>query len=264
MTGSRTETTESPDAVSIDPVLLPETGRGGRARQRRRRRRQRRLKLLAVTVVVAVLAGAVAFLVGSGDETTGGQRAEAPGRATPPAAAPPVLLALQEPSGRASSLTVLAPAAGGGGSVVLIPPGTMTEVVSLGLEPVGRSLELGGPARLQATVENLLGVGLASVVALDAGGLAALLEPLGPVTVQVPERVEQVGPTGRVEVLWEAGPATIAPGDADRFLEAKGRGTDLARLARHQAFLDAWLDAVRARPDAAPTQPPALAQAFDA
>lgn len=56
----------------------------------------------------------------------------------------------------------------------------------------------------------------------------------------------------------------IQPNQAGAFLAAKGRDTDLARLARHQKFLEAWFAAVRSRPDAAPTEPAALARAFDA
>lgn len=263
MTASGTGTTGSGHAVPIEPVLVPERGRGQRARQRRRRQRRRRARWLAVLVAVAAVAGGVAYLLEPDGGAARRPRLAAPGPPPGAAALAPVLLAQQDPSGRASALTVLAPAGGGGGTVILIPPGTMTEVVSLGLEPVGRSLELGGAPRLQATVENLLGVGLGAVAVVDDAALAAMLGPLGPLAVHVPERVEQVAPNGRVEVLWEAGPASVAPADAARFLSAKGRATDLARLARHQAFVDAWLAAVRARPDAAPTQPAALAQAFD-
>ncbi|MGH9177525.1 MAG: LCP family protein, partial [Acidimicrobiales bacterium] len=187
----------------------------------------------------------------------------APGQTGATAAPPPVLLAQQDGSGRASSLTVLAPAATDGGNLILIPPGTMTEIVSLGLEPVSRALELGGPSRLHATVENLLGASLAEVVVVDDVGFTAMVAPVGPLIVSVPERVEEVDPNGRVQVLYEAGQVTIPPQEAPRFLAAKGTGNDLARLARHQAYLDAWLRAVRERPDAAPTSPPALARAFD-
>ena len=102
---------------------------------------RRRGLAAAETVVLgaaaAVLVAAVAVLVSGAAEETPAPSTAPYTRGSPEPAgptAPPVLLAHQEPSGRASSLTVLVPAAGGkGGTLLLIPPGTMTEVVSLGL-----------------------------------------------------------------------------------------------------------------------------------
>jgi LytR cell envelope-related transcriptional attenuator len=71
-------------------------------------------------------------------------------------------------------------------------------------------------------------------------------------TVDVPERVEVVGDHGLVNVLWNAGPATVAPDDAVRFLSIKGDGNDLARLARQEAYWTAWLARLRSRPAALP------------
>ncbi|HSH61403.1 MAG TPA: LCP family protein, partial [Acidimicrobiales bacterium] len=194
-----------------------------------------------------------------------GERPVAAPSASPQPAPPvaPVLLAYKEAAGRASSLTVLVTSAGGkGGTLVLVPPGTMTEVLSLGLEPVRQSLELGGPARLESTVENLLGAPLGGVVAVDDAGLTNLLAPAGPLPVNVPERVERVSPNGRVEVLYEAGVSTLAPAAAGRFLSAKGRESDLVRLTRHQAFWEAWLARLGDRPDAIPTRSPELKAAM--
>ncbi len=222
-----------------------------------------RLGLAALaTVVVAV---PTVVMVRQGDhQGKGAPPREAPAPPPPPAVAP-VLLAHQDSSGQASSLTVLVPAATGkGGALVLIPPGTMTEVVSLGLEPVGQSLGVGGPQRLRATVENLLGAKLGGVAAVDDAAVAGLVSPVGPLSVDVPERVEQVSPTGVVEVLYEAGRAQLPPSAAGLFLAAKGRDNDLSRLARHQVFWEAWLAALRARPHAVPAQPPELAAALHA
>jgi len=259
-----------PTPIDLNPIPLPDVRWNGRARRRRelrmrRRRRFRRTSLVLgavvlAVVVVAVLAGPVGRLLNERAENTGRPKgagpSQAPTAAPPAPAVAPVLLAHRDGSGRTSSLTVLAASATGkGGSLVMIPPGTMTEVVSLGLEPVRQSLELGGPARLQATVENLLGTRLGAVVVLDDAGVASLLAPVGSLPVTVPQRVERVGQSGRVEVLYEAGPTTVAPSAAGRFLSAKGRESDLARLTRHQAFWDAWLAVLHDRPSALPTRP---------
>lgn len=270
MTESSTDTADSAgpvgpeDPSAFEPIHMPETTRGGgRAQQRRQRRRQRRIRNFGVGAAVLVALGLVVFLVGPGTDDGDGTAADPPTTAQV-AAAPPVLIVHKDAAGKATSLFVLSPANEQGGTIVLIPPGTMAEIVSIGLEPISRSLEFGGATRLQATVENLLGATLGATVVLDDAGLTALLAPVGPLDVDVPERVEQLDPTGRVEVLYEAGTVTVQPADAGRFLAVKGRSTDLARLARHQKFLEAWIGALRERRDAAPTQPPALAKAIDA
>ena len=269
MTESSTDTADvagpvDPDDPFAFEIPTSSTRRGGgRAHLRRQRRRQRRIRYLSVTAAAATVVGLLAFLIGSGGGDGDDNDSDAP-PARQAAAVAPVLIAQQDGSGKAASLFVLSPATRSGGTIVLIPPGTLTEIVSLGLEPVSRSLELGGASRLQATVENLLGVTMGGTAVLDEAGLATLLGPVGPLTVDVPEPVEQLDPTGRVEVIFRAGPVTVQPADAGRFLAVKGRSNDLVRLARHQKFLEAWIDAVRDRRGAAPTQPLALAKAFDA
>ena len=263
MTGPRTDTAEPAGPFDLEPIPLPETRGAGRAHQRRQRRRQRRIRKMGIAAGVLLVAAVVALVISFGSQDDDGSDGDPAGQAGSTAIAPPVLLALQEGSGRASSLTVFAPGTRQGGNLVLIPPGTMTEIVSLGLEPVSRALELGGPSRLHSTVENLLGATLAEAVVMDDAGFTAMVASAGPLAVSIPERVEEVDPNGRVQVLYEAGQVTIPPEEAPRFLAAKGTGNDLARLARHQAYLNAWLGALRERPDAAPTSPPALARAVD-
>lgn len=275
--GGTTQVTEPADPVDsldpleLDPVVLPETRRSGRRQRRKHQRQLRRRRGLSVLAVLVVVAGAISLLLalwpGRGGDGAGSERDRRTGSPGASAAPPtrPVLLAQQQGAGPAVSLTVLVPAANGkGGTLVLIPPGTMTEVVALGLEPVGRSLDLGGPSRLRATVENLLGASLGDVSVMNDDGFAAMLRPIGPLNVRLGQAVEQVDKSGRIEVLFQAGQNRIEPEGVAGFLSAKGRGNDLERLARHQAFWDAWLAALKSQPAAAPTQPVALAKAFTA
>ncbi|MEO7836726.1 MAG: LCP family protein [Acidimicrobiales bacterium] len=269
--GGTTEVTEPAEPFDLDLVRLPETRRSGRARRKKHQRQLRRRRHLGAGLVVCVVVGAVGLLLAfwdAGGDGGDGATRDRPSRGGRPAAVPlatPVLLAQQLGTGPAVSLTVLVPGAKGkGGTLVLVPPGTMTEVVALGLEPVGRSLDLGGPTRLQATVENLLGATIGEVAVVNDDAIAALVGPVGPLTVRLAQQVEQLDKTGRVEVLYQAGANKIEPADVGRFLAAKGRGNDLERLARHQAFWDSWLAALKAQPGAAPTQPAALAKVFTA
>lgn len=252
----------------LDPIPLPETRRVSSGRQReRRRRRQRRQGLAALgalLLAVLVLVALVTALVGHARHSSSGAKAKGAG-AAPALAAPPVLLAQQDGAGAIVSLTVLAPEADGkGGSLVLVPPGVMAEVVSADLQPVARAFSLGGAPRLLSTVSNLLGATLADVDVVDSAGLGALVAPAGPLTVDVPERVESVDASGLVQVLYRAGPTTVQPADAAKLLAAKGRGNDLSRLARHQAFWDAWLARLAKQPSAVPAQPQSLHRALAA
>jgi hypothetical protein len=53
-------------------------------------------------------------------------------------------------------------------------------------------------------------------------------------------------------VLYEPGRNRVEPAEVSRLLNAAGRGTELTRLARHQAFWDAWLARIRHEPTVAP------------
>ena len=172
---------------------------------------------------------------------------------------PTALLVQQDASGAAASITLLVAGPGGrGGHVLMIPPGTMTELPSFGLDGLGRSLALGGPPLLQNALENLVGVKLDPLTVLRDPQLAALVRPAGPLTVDLPARVESVDAAGRVSVLWDEGQATLAPDDVPRFLAVQGQGNDLARLVRHQVFWTSWLARLRQAPAAVPAAPDGL------
>jgi LytR cell envelope-related transcriptional attenuator len=252
------------DAGTLD-IPLPETRRTSRARRQEKLRRQRRRRfgrrggvVLAVVLAAALLVRIVAGT--SGDDGTADDEKGAT------AAAPPALLLVQrDDANRAVSLFVLAPEVGGkGGTLLLMPPGAMAEAPSLGLQPLAQLLELGGPDQLLGTVRNLLGATIADVHVVDAAGLTALVSPAGPLSVDLPERVEKVDERGTVEIVYEAGPTKVEPADAPRLLAEKGRGTDLTRLARHQAFWNAWLQRLADQEDAVPAQPPAMQRAVSA
>lgn len=229
------------------PILLPARGHGERARRRQRRYRREGLIVLVALAVLAVAAGTVVA------DRPGPRHQVAPPAAAVRGTADALLVAQVGAAGDAVALSVIVgPVAGGEGTILLIPPGTMTEVASLGLEPVARGLD-GGPPRLLAATANLLGVRLTGVVTLTAADWAGALAKAGPIPVDVPERVEDVDATGRVRVLYEAGSSVLEPDEAADFLAARGRGTDLARLARHQVFWNSWLRVLRGDPSARPS-----------
>lgn len=248
-----------PGDSALDPIPLPETRRvtSGRRRREVRRRRQRRQGMGVMAAIGAVLLVVLAVGAGAVKHQRDARVKKTAAAQVPPV--PPVLLGVKDAKGMVVVMTILVPAADGkGGAIVLVPPGTMTEVVSADLQPIGQALAVGGPAQLRSTTENLLGVGLGDVDVVDGAGMSALVAAAGNLTVSLPARVEKVEPSGTVDVLYEAGPAKVAPADVPRLLSEKGRGTDLDRLARHQAFFDAWLTQLGRQPAAIPAEPQSL------
>jgi hypothetical protein len=244
-------------------VVLPPSGTGVRAHRRRQRRRhtwKRGARLgapaLGLVALVLLLALHPWHHGGAGPDGT-----PAPaGRQAPPASS--ALLVQQGAEGEAVSITVLvANPTGDGGHVVLVPPATMSELPSFGLDGVGRALALGGPSLLQVTLENLLGVRLPPALVVKDAQLAAFARPAGALDVDVPARVEETDARGAVSVLWDVGPLSLSPADVPRFLSVRGQGNDLTRLARHQAFWTALLARIAHDPAAASGLPPDLARA---
>ncbi|MEY2567927.1 MAG: hypothetical protein QOE35_2456 [Actinomycetota bacterium] len=236
-------------------IPLPPTPDGSRAKRRRQMQRIRRQQVaVAIVLVVALLATIV--LIAVDRRPSRGDNSGIPANSTTGAAVvkvPPVLLAERADDGKAAWLTALVPARNGqGGNLVLIPAGTMAEVPSLGLEPVSAALSAGGADRLLFTSENLVGASLGTVDVVDADHLTELLAPTGALVVDIPERVEDVFASGRVAVLYEPGRNRVEPAEVSRLLTASGRGTELTRLARHQAFWDAWLGRIKQNPELAP------------
>src|SRR5438552_3637247 len=78
---------------------------------------------------------------------------------------------------------------------------------------VGRGLALGGAPLFQVTLENLVGVPLPGITIVKDAQLTSFVQAAGPLAVEVPDRVEQTDGRGNVNILWEQGPATVAPAD---------------------------------------------------
>ena len=162
------------------------------------------------------------------------------------------MLAQRSVDGAITAVSVLAPGSGDDGNLIMVPPGTMTELPSYGLDAVSHSFQLGGAPLLRAALENLLGVNLERIDVIDDAQLAALVAPAGALSVRVPTQVEQVEPSGKVTVLWPAGDTQLAPADVPRFLAVRGQQNDLARLVRHYAFWTTWLARLHTDPTLLP------------
>jgi hypothetical protein len=243
-------------------VVLPPSGTGIRRDKRLQRRRKSTRRGTGFVLLALVLVAVVVLVI------THPWRGGAPAAQHHPSAASrnaplpsSVVFVQKDAQGGAVSITLLvANPATGGGHVVFVPPQTMTEIPSFGLDGAGKALSLGGPTLLQTTLENLLGVPLPTALVVSDAQISSYLQPAGALDVDVPTRVEQVDATGNVSVLWDAGPGNLSPGDVPRFLSARGQGNDLGRLARHQTFWTAWLAKISHDPSLAGGLPPELAR----
>ncbi|HUF31618.1 MAG TPA: LytR C-terminal domain-containing protein [Acidimicrobiales bacterium] len=248
--------------LSVDAVSLPVAGTGERRsrRDRRRRRRTRTALVLAgVGAAVLFLIGLAAFgwrsaqMVLDPDAGVAGDATVEEPAATEAVTGERAMVVQLGDAGQVVSITVVAVAEGGeGGDVVFLPVGTMVEVPSFGLNPLRDAHRDGGLPLLQSSIENLFGVGFGAVVAVDEEGLTALLSPAGPLMVDIPDAVERVTPTGRVEVLFGEGPEAVEPERVPALLAEPGGRGELDRLVRHEAVWRAWVAAVAADPAAGP------------
>ena len=150
----------------------------------------------------------------------------------------------------AAAFTVITlSATGPGGSIVFVPAETMVEIPGLRLDPLARAFEETGIDGAERTVRNLLGIDFDHVEVLDNETWASYVEPLGPLSVDNPGRLDTETDTLRIEVLYPAGPVTVDAPVVGEFLAAKGVSeSGLLRLVRHQRF---W-EGVPRRPGPAP------------
>ena len=219
----------------------PTGGRRAARRARERRRRLHRRVALGLAGLVVGVAALLATLLLAGQMT---DPAVAPYAGADTAGAPPQqsLLLVQERGGGGSAVTatLLAASADGSGFVLFLPVGTLVDIPGVGLDRLGLALQYGGPELVQSTVENLLGVRVDHVAAVSDAGLAAWLDRVGSLEVDVPGRLVQRLDDGTAQVRFEPG---SQPLDGQRLAELwafRERGEEeLDALPRQQRVLDA-------------------------
>ena len=221
---------------------------------RRSRATSRRdpVRTAAVLLPALVAAALIPVLVRAAYRTV---TSSTQGRVEPPAPrvarlpdTPAHLLVAADDQGRPVIATLLAPSpTGAGGAVVVVPLGTQTPGAAgalrrLDTEAGGRGLE-----GLAADVEGVLGITLTFRVQVTAGGLAALLAPLVPVTVRLPDDVRSVRPDGTDALVLPAGERAVGAADLAAVLIARGDEGELSRVERAAELWRALLPTV-ARP----------------
>jgi len=215
-------------------ITIPEEGTGERARRRRRERRRRRMVTGAFATALTVLAASIPALGYAGyrvllDSRDSRTVEVAGGRVgdivfDPEAEIPPTPAGLVVHVGglrELLSLTVLSVSSTGeGGSVVHVPIATLVPGDE-GEQTLAEVYAEDGKPGIQRAVENLLDLRFDEVAELHDDGWLFVTAPAGP-----------------FDVLGEE----VDADEVGDWLAARGpMESDLARLARHEAFWTAWL-----------------------
>ncbi len=247
--------TPEPMIPVIEP-LRPEPHRTERRAEQRASRRGRQSKvavaLLAVSALLLVVIAAWTFL--NRDKKKDAPTAKARTQST-------LLVQLSLPSeGAASSALIAVDAEAGTASMTLVPSRLITQMPGYGDGVFGSALHLGGPQLAADTIGNQLGVLVDGTWTLTPQGLAALVDGLAPVSIEVDAEIGPVKSGDGAPVL-SAGVQPLDGAAASGYALYQGaEETDLDRTARLQLVLDGVLDALpKEAAQITPKLPPAPA-----
>lgn len=237
-------------------ALTPTSEAGGRLarrRQERERRRRARRRLaqrvlagVGALIVVGVVAVATLAVLGrTGDGGAAHEPAADERAGTAPASGEQdtLLLVRTRDDGQAAASATLLAVNDGGATVVLIPTGMLVDVPGVGLDRLALAGQYGGPRLVQASVENLLGIAIDHVATVDGPGLAAWLNRLGGLEVEVARKLRGAGSDGQ-PVRFEPGAQTLNGAQLTRYASFVGDEGELDVITRQRKMFAALLEAV--------------------
>ncbi len=135
-------------------------------------------------------------------------------------------------------------------TILIIPASTVADVPGHGVLPLADALAFGGGGLVIATVDNLLGLHVDAVADLTYRDWEGLFTRVGPVEVEISERLVARNDDGTGDVRFLAGIQSLDPGSAAEFLAFEdGDEPELSRLPRLQKLLLAELSAMASDPD---------------
>jgi hypothetical protein len=201
--------------------------------------RRRRSTLIAAGAAVAAVALAVALGVLGAvtlyNSTEGADASSGRPEMVFPAT-PTGLLAAVDDSGQLASMAVLVVQPGGRGGSIIPVPVSADASGGKGDErlPVAETFSLAGVDSLPAEAESLLGVSLDVVEVVDAERLTEILEPFGPLEVDLPADVTDADG----DTVADAGSQTLDPSEAAAVLTA--RDPEVPALEQYPAAEAVW------------------------
>ena len=220
--------------------------------------RRRRGPLLPVLVgVVVIVAGIIAAQLGwldlARDIVVPGGEAETPVEAPEDGWQPAFLLATVDGHGRGGELKSLAVLATDRredrGTVLLIPATIVTDVPGFGSFTLREAWELGGSSLVAVTVDNLLGMRIDGILAIDDEGWAGWFEQPGGASINVTAPINPSEEIGEPRI--EAGQQQMDPETLGRYAIIRGQGESaLDVLPRTRQVLDALFSEISEDPAA--------------
>ncbi len=127
-------------------------------------------------------------------------------------------------------------------SVFSIPRDTRVSIEGHGEDKINHAMAYGGIPLIRQTVSQMLGVRIDYYVKVNFDGFINVIDALGGVNIDVPERMYK--PLEAIDL--EAGYQTLNGAESLAFVRWRGDGTgDYGRIERQQQFLSALMDKVK-------------------
>jgi len=128
----------------------------------------------------------------------------------------------------------------GVGFGLFVPTTTLAEIPGHAFEGLGKAYTYGGAALEKITVGNVLGVAIDGTATFDRPALAAFVDALGGLQVNVPARLNRRLAGGGTETAFEAGPQHLDGARVVELLNFRAEGqSELDRFPRAQAVWEA-------------------------
>src|SRR3954447_2706662 len=141
------------------------------------------------------------------------------------------------------------PAGGGTATMINVPRDTRIDVPGKGLSKLTEAMSTGGPQLTAQAISNWMGVPISYTVVTTFDGLPAMVDELGGITVDVPERMDD----SFTNVHLDPGPTPMDGDLALRFARSRHiSGSDYERTMNQALLILATLGELRA----AGTSPP--------
>lgn len=123
-------------------------------------------------------------------------------------------------------------------SVISIPRDTLVVIPGVRLDKINHAYAYGGPELACATTSGFLGVPIEKYIKINIDGLEKVVDRLGGITVDVPERMYYVDYSQNLNIDLKPGRQRLNGKQAVGFLRYRHDALgDLGRIRRQQAFL---------------------------
>lgn len=125
-------------------------------------------------------------------------------------------------------------------AILSIPRDTEAQIPGNGKQKINAANALGGPTLAAQTVSNFLGIPVDHYVVLNVHGLVDLVNELGGITVDVPQKMKYMDWTAKLKIDLEPGPHTLTGNQAMGFVRFRHDALgDIGRVQRQQLFIRA-------------------------